>query len=68
MLTTRKDERMESEHIHRLIRHLRNASVKKMLFTFDGEREVCAPKYLLTSDRDFIISLLERELALQPAT
>jgi hypothetical protein len=53
--------RATEKHIRKLIWHLRHAARKKMIFTFEGEQEVCCPKYLLVEDRDLIISLLERE-------
>jgi hypothetical protein len=52
---------MTDLHIDRLIQWLQNASVTHLHFTSEGPQEVCKPKYLLTRDRDYIISLLQHE-------
>lgn len=54
---------MTKEQIERLAQWLRNASVTDFDFTHEGRQQVCKPKYLLTRDRDYILSLLDRELA-----
>ena len=51
------------EQIKQLVQWLRNASVTDFDFTIDGRQQVCKPKYLLTRDRDYIVGLLDRELA-----
>lgn len=54
---------MNPEQIKQLAQWLRNASVTDFDFTLEGRQQVCKPKYLLTRDRDYIISLLDHKLA-----
>lgn len=54
---------MTKQQIERLAQWLRNASVTDFDFTQEGRQQVCKPKYLLTRDRDYILSLLDRDLA-----
>ena len=49
---------MTPEQIKQLIQWLRSASVTEFDFTLEGRQQVCKPKYLLTRDRDYIVSLM----------
>lgn len=54
---------MKRQQIRNLVRWLCNASEGTFDFTIEGRQPVCKPKYLLTRDRDYIVTLLERDMA-----
>lgn len=52
-----------AETMRALVQWLKDAPTSVYTFTADGQATVCHPRYLLASDRDVIIALLEREIA-----
>jgi hypothetical protein len=52
-----------AEKMRALVQWLKDAPTSVYTFTTDGQATVCHPRYLLASDRDVIIALLEREIA-----